>query len=113
MTTFYPNETGSLVNGAAYVKNHYRESNHVGCVDWADKRLKRVTRLRLVTDSGFPAWDVSYCHGVLHDGSTCDVTLPFFQLPKKGMARTIVKHAKRDGVHAKRLGILDNISKLW
>ena len=41
-----------------------------GRVYWDDPRLKRITRLRLLSDPGFPLWDVSYCYGVLHDGTT-------------------------------------------
>lgn len=76
-------------------------------VDWTDKRLARVVRLKLVTDAGFPYADVSYCYGELTDGTKVRVRLPFHQLPKRGMHRAIVEHAKADGVHAKSLGILD------
>src|SRR5262245_38576752 len=38
-------------------------------VELGDPRLSRVTRLRLVTDPGFPLWDVSYCYGRLKDGT--------------------------------------------
>lgn len=79
-------------------------------VDWTAKGLY-VIRLRLLSDPGFPVWDVSYCHGIL-DGKKVNVRLPFDQLPRRGMARAIVSYAKRDGVYAKRLGILDNISTL-
>ena len=107
----YPNETNGLQNGNDYHDAHF--SNHAGYVDWTDKDLAKITRLRLLTDSGFPMWDVSYCHGVLKDGRTCEVQLPFSQLPKRGMAKAIVEYAKQDGVYAKRLGIFDSISKLW
>lgn len=33
-------------------------------VDWTSKRLKKITRLRLLSDPGFPMYDVSYCYGV-------------------------------------------------
>ena len=68
-----------------------------------------VTRLRLLSDPGFPAWDVSYCWGEL-DGRPVQVILPFSQLPKRGVTRRIISWAKHDGVYAKALGILDNIS---
>ena len=70
-----------------------------------------VCRLRLLSDPGFPVWDVSYCHGTLN-GEPVNVGLPFNQLPKRGMRRAIVQHAKRDGVYAHGLGILMNISTL-
>jgi hypothetical protein len=81
-------------------------------VDWTDTRLARVTRLRLLSDPGFPVWDVSYCHGQLRDGTLVRVQLPFSQLPKRAMRKTIVMHAKRDGVYAVRLGIFNAISTL-
>jgi hypothetical protein len=81
-------------------------------VEWNDERLARITRLRLLSDPGFPWWDVSYCHGQLKDGTNVQVDLPFSQLPKRGMRKAILEHAKRDGVYAKGLGVFDNISTL-
>lgn len=83
-----------------------------GSVDWTDKNLVQITRLRLLSDAGFPAWDVSYCYGKLRDGSNVRVCLPFSQLPKRAVVSTILKYAKRDKVYAKGLGIFDNISRL-
>lgn len=90
-----------------------------GRVYWDDPRLKRITRLRLLSDPGFPLWDVSYCYGVLHDGTMVDVDLPFSQLAKTpgrwgtgAMQRDIIRHAKRDKVFAKGLGVFEAISTL-
>lgn len=98
-------ESNGLVDGPAY---HAQE--RADCL-WTEPGLK-ITRLRLVSDPGFPLWDVSYCHGVLRDGTLVAVGLPFSQLPKRERARFIVQAAMRDGVYAKGLGILDNISTL-
>lgn len=81
-------------------------------VAWNSPELARVTRLRLLSDPGYPEWDVSYCVGEMKDGTPCRVDVPFRSLPRRGMVRAIIDHAKRDGVYAKRLGILDNISTL-
>ena len=85
-------------------------------VDWTDKRLNKIIRLRLLSDAGFPAWDISYCHGQLKDGTFVNVELPFpyGQLPKgKGkITKAILAAAKVDGVYAKGLGIFDSISCL-
>lgn len=81
-------------------------------VDWTDPNLKRVVRLRLLSDPGFPMWDVSYCVGEMKDGKAVHVQLPFDQLPKKGMRGMIVKWAKQDKVFAQGLGIFDAISTL-
>jgi hypothetical protein len=80
-------------------------------VDWRTPGL-RIIRLRLLSDPGYPRWDVSYCHGVMPNGEYVDVGLPFGDLPKRGMRRAIVEFAKKDGIYAKKLGILDNISTL-
>lgn len=81
-----------------------------GKVSWTARNLK-VTRLRLLSDPGFPYWDVSYCHGKIA-GKDVRVELPFHQLPKNGYKKAIVAYAKKDGVYAKGIGILDAISTL-
>lgn len=81
-------------------------------VQWNDPRLARVTRLRLLSDPGFPFWDLSYCYGKLKTGEPCEVILPFDQLPKGQVKDAILAYAKKDRVYAKGLGILDNISTL-
>lgn len=108
----YSGETNGLVDPKAYHDEVTRKITRR--VDWTDPELARVTRLRLLSDPGFPAWDVSYCHGVLKSGEPVEVVLPFDQLPKgRGkFLRAIVDHAIRDGVHAKRLGVFDAISTL-
>lgn len=73
-------------------------------VPWNTRGL-RVTRLRLLSDPGFPFWEVSYCHGVLN-GEPVSVILPFCELPKRGRNRAIVNYAKKDKVYAHGLGIL-------
>jgi hypothetical protein len=102
-------ETNGLVDGIAYHDARHKQEV-IEKVDWATKGLY-VTRLRLLSDPGFPVWDVSYCHGVL-DGKHVDVELPFDQLPKRNYRGFIVQEAKRERVYAKALGILDNISTL-
>ncbi len=96
-------ESGTLTNGAQYHSNF----NDAETVQWHDSRLKRITRLRLLGDYGFPFWDVSYCHGILKDGSPANVELPFWQIPRRNFKRFIIEQAKRDGVFAKGIGLLD------
>jgi len=78
-------------------------------VDWTDPELLRVTRFRILTDPGFPAWDVSYCYGELADGNPVEVRLPFHQLPKRWRAG-LVREAIAAGVNAKALGFFDAVS---
>ena len=102
-------ETNSLTDTNRYAE--YQDTNHAGTLDWADPRLAKITRLRLLSDAGFAAWDVSYCHGITTDDRPCDVELPFHQLPRgRGgvLNRAIIAHAQASGVYAKGLGIFDN-----
>lgn len=87
-------------------------SNATGMVAWTDPKLARVVRLRLISDVGFPYWDVSYCYGQLKDGTVVRVQLPFSQLPKFNINGKIVEYAVRDHVFAKGLGIFNAISTL-
>ena len=81
-------------------------------VDWDDKRLLKIPRFRLLSDPGFPMWDVSYCHGVLKDFTPVIVDLPFNQLPKRNMFGFIIQEATKAKVYAKGLGIFDALSTL-
>jgi undecaprenyl pyrophosphate synthase len=100
-------EVNGLVDGQAYHAETITET-----LEWNDPDLVVVTRLRLLSDPGFPLWDVSYCHGYNTKREKVNVSLPFSQLPKRDMKGAIIRYAKKDGVYAKGLGILDNISTL-
>ena len=84
MTTDRPSvgEFNGLVNGIAYHDARHEQTDGIDKVYWTEPGLE-ITRLRLLSDPGFPAWDVSYCHGILN-GRHVDVQLPFYQLPKYG-----------------------------
>lgn len=99
-------ETNGLVNGQAY----HDEFKNARTVDWTEKGLK-ITRLRLLSDPGFPVWDVSYCHGMIGNEMVY-VDLPFSQLGKRTMMKDIIWYAKKDKVYAKGIGIFDALSKL-
>ena len=94
------------------VSRDYHNEPTEGFVDWTDSNLVKIERLRLLSDPGFPAWDVSYCIGRLKNGRKVNVVLPFDQLPRRKMREAIVAHARRDGVYAKRLGIFEALSTL-
>lgn len=104
-------ETNGLIDGPKFHEEWDKKSKGRK-LDWSDPELARITRFRLLSDPGFPFWDVSYILGVTHDGENVDVYNPFSQLPKRGMKRHIIECAKRDGVYAKGLGIFDAISTL-
>lgn len=73
--------------------------------------LVKVTRLRLLSDAGFPWWDVSYCYGELRDGTPVRVHLGTDQLRKRGRGVDkghLIELAKTAGKFAKGLGLLDD-----
>lgn len=101
------------------ISKGYHDEPIVGTLGWDSPDLKRITRLRLLSDIGFPMWDVSYCHGINQKGERVAVYLPFDQLPrgktksgKGAMLSAIVWYAKKDKVYARGLGIFDAISTL-
>lgn len=77
-------------------------------LDLNDPGLASIFRLRMVSDPGFPMWDVSYCYGVTKDGETCRVRLPETQFPKRNLKGAIIEMCKREKVFAKGLGLLDS-----
>lgn len=76
-------------------------------VDLTDARLRRITRLRLVTDAGFPFYDLSYCYGELKDGEPVRVRLPRHQWSRRNLRGELIEMAREAGVYAKGLGLLD------
>lgn len=101
-------EYNGLANGIAYHNTRHSQNDGVEEVDWTEDGLE-ITRLRILSDPGFPAWDVSYCHGVL-DGRHVDVRLPFSQLPKRGYKSFLYKEAKKTGKFIN--GLFSSISTL-
>ena len=83
-------------------------------VQLEDPRLARINRLRLLSDPGFPFWDVSYCYGTLKDGSRVRVSLPRHQFSKRALKKDLLDMCKEAGVYGKGLGLFDpeTISRL-
>lgn len=85
-----------------------RESiDHHEPVWFADGSLKRIVRLRLISDPGYPMWDVSYCYGQLKDGTYVRVELPVFQFSKRRLKGELIEMCKEAGVYGKALGLFD------
>jgi hypothetical protein len=79
----------------------------------SDRRLVKITRLRLLTDAGCPWYDVSYCYGELSDGTPVRVWLGDGQISKGGkfgLKGRLVELARNAGRNAKALGLLDDYS---
>lgn len=79
-------------------------------VQWTDPRLGGISKLRLISDRGYPNWSVSFCYGYLKTGEPVRVNLPFHELPKgRNMKNAILKHAIKDNVFAKRLNLFNDL----
>jgi hypothetical protein len=63
-------------------------------VDWTEPGLK-FTRIRLLSDPGFPVWDVSYAYGMVN-GEKVRVSLPFSQIPKGNFRKFLYREAKKN-----------------
>ena len=90
----------------------------VADVYWTEPGLQ-IIRCRFISDVGFPLWDLSYCMGQLPNGDVVGVLLPFSQLEKftdgtrehkNRINAQLIEHARKDGVNAKKIGLLDHIS---
>lgn len=81
--------------------------DHSDAVDLGDPRLARIVRLRVLSDPGFPYWDLSYCYGVLQDGTYVRVQLPRHQFRKSRLRGELIEMCREAGVYGKGLGILD------
>tara|TARA_R110000782_G_C14713634_1_gene403418 strand:- start:477 stop:821 length:345 start_codon:yes stop_codon:yes gene_type:complete len=101
-------ETNGLVNGIAYHDERHSQSGGIKTVCWTVSGLE-ITRLRLLSDAGYPAWDVSYCHGILK-GEHVNVRLPFSQLPKRNTKAWLYNEAKATGCFIK--GLFSSFSTL-
>jgi hypothetical protein len=109
MTTWTPEELARVgVRETNPQSDADRNFNPTRTVDWTEPGLY-ITRLRMVSDPGYPEWDITYCHGTLGDEQV-RVSLPFSTLPKANMKRALYKHAKASGAFIK--GLFDNISTL-
>ena len=96
MDTINRNTYGSVeINGLVNPGAYHDDFDNAPTVPWDTEGLT-ITRLRLLSDPGYPAWDVSYCHGTL-DGEPVVVDLPFSTLPKRGMKRALYRHAQATG----------------
>ena len=101
-------ETNGLTDAAAY---HATDRKMQVTLD--DPRLATITRLRLLTDPGFPYWDLSYCHGRLDNGTEVTVILPWYQFSKKnGLNRELIAMCSEAGVYGKGLDIFNAVSIL-
>lgn len=100
---------GVRFEGELVGQDYHRTVDHTTIypADYLQEKGGRITRLRLLTEPGFPFYDVSYCHGTLPDGRIVPVDIYTGQIPRRNTMRYLVDLAKREGFNAKRIGLLD------
>jgi hypothetical protein len=58
---------------------------------WDHPSVVEITRLRYLSDPGFPFWDLSYAYGLLEDGTPVRLKGLPYQVPKRGgLARNLM-----------------------
>lgn len=77
-------------------------------VSLGDPRLASITRLRLLTERGYPYMDISYCYGVLKDGSPVQVQITCGPLSRRTPKASLIEWARQEQAFAKGLGLLDD-----
>jgi hypothetical protein len=98
------NETNPLWTSEATHENvDYNEYVTLG-----DPRLKRIVRLRLLTEPGYPYMDISYCYGQLKDGRFVRLSGAPMNISRRKPKADLIAWAREEGVNAKALGLLDD-----
>ena len=72
-----------------------------------DPEIARVVRLRLLTEPGYPYYDVSYCYVQMKDGRYARLGGHIPTLSKRFLKRDLIEWAREAKVYAKGLGLLD------
>lgn len=86
------------------------EATHEDITEWnvalGDPRVKRVVRLRLLTEPGYPYYDISYCYAQLKTGEYVRLQSPM-HLRRSKIKGDLIAWAREEKVNAKALGLLD------
>ena len=103
------NETNPLIDPDAYYESDFVFMN----LSELAAKGGRVTRVRFLTDF-WPGMgkiaDLSYCHGTLPDGTRVHVNVTGGDLmgcPMNKITGELINWAKKEGVFAKGIGLLD------
>lgn len=77
-------------------------------IELGDPQVKRVVRLRLLTEPGYPYMDISYVYVQMRDGRYARLSgnVPMSISRRKPKA-DLIAWAREEGVNAKALGLLD------
>lgn len=70
-------------------------------------------RIRLITDPGFPWFDISYFHLWVNGTPTEFRDFPVIQLPKKGYKKVLIEECQKQGIFVKDIASDFVISRLY
>jgi hypothetical protein len=84
---------------------------------WAEPSFARFLRVRLLSDRGYPNWDLSYAFAEMIDGSIVrlfesDVPGSRYGFRKRSWKKDAIEEAKRWNVFLKPTGFFDAVSTL-
>lgn len=97
-------ETNGLVNGSEY--HSQVDYSRFWSLSEVAEAGGKISRVRLLKEMGRA--DVSYIHASLPDGRTVNVSVGIGNLiPMFKMKAEMIAWAKREGVYAKGIGLLD------
>lgn len=94
-------------NPIEYVDGEHPCTLLQGEVGLGDPDLARITRLRMLTERGYPFMDISYCYGVLKDGTPVRVQVTAGGIRRGRIKADLIAWARSEGAYAKGLGLLD------
>lgn len=86
---------------------HETVNYDLGDIPLSDPDLVSINRLRLLTERGYPYYDISYCYGTLKDGTHVRVDLGASRLSRRNLKGELIRLAKEAGRFAKGMGLLD------
>jgi hypothetical protein len=94
-------------NNIAFAAYNHTSVDYDEYVTLGDPRLAKIDRLRLLTEPGYPYYDISYCYGTLKDGRHVRLSGCPQHLPRRNLKGALIAWAREEGAFAKGLGLLD------
>lgn len=79
----------------------------------ADKQLRRITNLHMVTKPGHDVWRITQCVGELSGGAPTLVELPVWQIPREKATYHLIELFKGQGRYGKIMDLYENLTKEW
>jgi len=103
-------ETNAIID-STYHDEDCGEINYDELVEQGKNKVKIISeRMRLVTDSGYPFWDLSYWHVRIDGDRYRVIDSPFERMARKTYKQDMYKEIKKSGIYIQNL--FDSISTL-